>query len=194
MFAFNTYAWLRRVSTLCNPAACGLFLGPDMRSRYLMAPSMAVHSILSLRSAHLPAEYQHVYGSVERLKACPLCVEVYLPCHEFSPWRIWSIGAGVFNTSPFPAHDYPPWSAAVHLHRPPPVRSCFCRGFICGAAGPSPRVPGWGQRLDAACAAMVSALFLLDPATSLLAAGCAPFCMTGVCIRLVAGFVVGLSV
>ena len=53
--------------------------------------------------------------------------------------------------------------------------------------------PGGGQGVDAASATAVSAPFLLDPAASILATGRVPGGVTNVCIRLVAGFLVGLA-
>lgn len=66
--------------------ARGLCLVPDMRPRFIAAPSVAVHSIMSLRSAHLQGDYEYMSGSVERPNACPLCgAKVYPPCDEFGP-------------------------------------------------------------------------------------------------------------
>ena len=53
--------------------------------------------------------------------------------------------------------------------------------------------PDGVQGMDAACATAVSALFLLDPAAPLLATGRVPGGLTSGCVRLVAGFLVGLA-
>ena len=193
-------ARLYRLSTLCNPMAPGLCLGPDMRPRYLTAPSVAVHSIMSLRSAHLPGVCDYVYGSMERPRACPLALcdmEMNPPCdaYEFC----------------FAADIEHRWRHIEHIAfgcpcvTPPGLPQSTCvdllRADLLFAAGESHvaqlavrnAFPDGGQGVDAACATAVSAPFLLDPAASILATGLVPGGVANVCVRLVAGFLVGLA-
>ena len=55
-----------------------------LKPAYTCMPSAVAHMIMALRSAHLPGDCHHVYGSLEEPGACPLCdAEVYLAAEEF---------------------------------------------------------------------------------------------------------------
>ena len=184
------------IVTLRNPMARGLCLGTGIRPRYLTAPSVAVHSIMSLRSAHLPGDCDYVYGSMDRPSACPLCdIEVYPPCDECGSaadiehrWRhIKHIAFGCPCVTP----PGLPQSTCVDLLRAD-LLSAAGESHVAQLAARN-AFPDGGQGVDASCATAVSAPFLLDPAASIRGTGRVPGGVTNFCIRMVAGVLVGMA-